>query len=447
MQKTAGVLEIMLSRNRLLLGAVLSVLLCFSLLVSVNAEIETWGQTYGDTAWEKSYSLVETSDGGYALAGFTYNGNWDFWLVKADVHGNMEWNQTYGGTGYEIACSVVQTSDGGYALAGLTDPIGIDGASDGWLVKTDSLGNMEWNKPYGGAGHDTFRSLVATSDGGFVLAGMWNCSFDEFWLWNTDFFGVGGDGWLVKVDALGNMKWDMTFGDGDNERASFYSVVETSDGGYAVAGRNEDSDCWLVKVDADGNLEWDKKYLGFNYLWTFYSVVETSDGGYALAGSTGGSFWLVKTNSSGDADWEEVYEGTGVCLAFSVVEASEGGYVMAGICDYYENSLIGYTDFRGSFWIVKADEYGVMKWNHTYGGLGPEDYDWAYSLVATSDGGYAVAGFTSSGVADADFWLVKTDENGVAPVVPEAAWVILPVLVTATLAIFISKKKLLNKPS
>ena len=449
-QRTAGVVKTLVSKNRLLISTVLSVLLCFSLVVSVNAETEMWGQTYGDTGEQKAYSLVETSDGGYAIAGYTSssaNNHDDFWLVKTDMHGNMEWNQTYGGTGHEIACSLVETSDGGYAIAGLTEPYDSykPRASDGWLVKTDTSGNMEWNVTYGGVGSDAFRSLVETSDGGFVMAGIWNCPLDGFWFWNTEFFSYGGDGWLVKVDASGNVEWNMTYGDENNDWASFYSVVEVSEGGYAVAGRNDDMDSWLVKVDVDGNMEWNKTYENFDPLWAFYSVVETSDGGYALSGSDG-SFWLVKTNSSGDMEWEQRYwhDGNDEELAFSVVEASDGGYVMAGICEYYQNNEIGYLDFRGSFWIVKADEYGVMEWNQTYGSLGPDDYAWAYSVVATSDGGYAVAGviFTGEPTSMYDFWLIKTDENGVAPVVPEAPWVVLPLLVTATLAIFIGKKKL-----
>jgi FlaG/FlaF family flagellin (archaellin) len=153
--------------------------------------VTMWNQTYGETAYDMAYSLVATSDGGYAIAGRTYSfgaGMDDFWLVKTDVSGNMEWNRTYGGPNIDIAFSMVATSDGGYALAGYTGSFGA-GAEDFWLVKTDAYGNMEWNQTYGGTGDDTARFLIATLDGGYAIVG------------STSSFGAGDrDFWLVKTD-------------------------------------------------------------------------------------------------------------------------------------------------------------------------------------------------------------------------------------------------------
>jgi predicted secreted protein len=127
-----------------------------------------WSKTYGGTNANVAYALVQTSDGGYALAGYTNSfgaGGYDFWLVKTDSNGNMQWNKTYGGTGDDEAAALVQTTDGGYALAGYTNSFGA-GGYDFWLVKTDSNGNMQWNKTYGGSGNDYASDLVRTSDGG-----------------------------------------------------------------------------------------------------------------------------------------------------------------------------------------------------------------------------------------------------------------------------------------
>jgi len=115
----------------------------------------------------------------------------DFWLIKTDAAGNMEWNQTYGGTRYDYASSVVQTSDGGYALAGTTYSFG-HGNNDFWLVKTDGSGNMEWTRFYGGEEHETAYSLVETPDGGFALAG----NIDDYVTGDTD-------AWLVRTSAQG----------------------------------------------------------------------------------------------------------------------------------------------------------------------------------------------------------------------------------------------------
>jgi hypothetical protein len=426
-----------LHRNRFLLSPVLPVLLCFSLILSVKAETAMWTKTYDrDISLDFAYSLVETSDGGYAIVGSTnYSvvGDFDFWLVKTDAFGNVEWNQTYGGPATDVPRTLVVTSDGGYAIAGTTDSFGA-GNTDFWLVKTDGIGNVEWNQTYGAPTVETVGSLVVTSDGGYALTGGWNCS------------AGGADFWLVKTDEYGNVEWNQTYGGADYDAAS--SLIVTSDGGYAIAGYTRsfgagDRDFWLVKTDAAGNMEWNQTYGGVN-ADIAYSLVEISDGGYALAGTGDvanelwfetGDFWLVKTDAAGNMEWNQTYGGVNADIAYSLVVTSDGGYAIAGI-----TNSSGSED--GNFWLVKTDGIGNVEWNQTYGGA---DYDLARSLIATSDGGYAVAGLTVSfGVGAGDFWLVKTDEYGV---VPEAAWIILPFLLVATVSIFISKKILLRKNS
>ncbi|MDG6223124.1 MAG: hypothetical protein QCH99_07690 [Candidatus Bathyarchaeota archaeon] len=134
----------MLCKQLLFSSILILVLFSFSLISSVAASSLMWNQTYGGTNPDKAYSLVETSDGGYAIAGYTTSfgaGNSDFWLIKTDIHGNVEWNQTYGGAEAEYAQSLVETSDGGYAIAGYTTSFGA-GNSDFWLIKTDEMGNV-----------------------------------------------------------------------------------------------------------------------------------------------------------------------------------------------------------------------------------------------------------------------------------------------------------------
>jgi hypothetical protein len=179
-------------------------------------------------------SLVETSDGGYAIARETNSfgaGEDDFWLVKTNNFGNVEWNQTYGGEDIDRAYSLVETSDGGYALAGNS---GFGYSIDWWLVKTDEHGNMEWNQTTAGAHFESAYSLVETSDGGYAIAGGWL---------------------LVKTDRYGNTMWYHNYGGTGTDR--FKSLVETSDGGFAIAGYTESFgaggyDFWLIKTDAQG---------------------------------------------------------------------------------------------------------------------------------------------------------------------------------------------------
>jgi hypothetical protein len=360
-----------------------------------------WSQTYGGSGDDYAYSVVQTSDGGYALAGFTDSygaGSFDFYLVKTDSAGNQNWTQTYGGSGDDFAYSLVKTIDGGYALAGYTSSSG--GYYYFYLVKTNSAGNQQWYKTYGGPSDNEARSLIQTSDGGYALAG-----------WTDSFGGGGYKFYLVKTDSTGNMLWNRTYGGPGTNQA--YSVIQTTDGGYALAGYTDSSgaggnDFYLVKTDAAGNMMWNMTYGGIGDDEA-YSLIQTSDGGYALAGYTSSlsvgvtSFWLVKTNSTGAVQWSQNYGSAGDSEAYSLVQTSDGGYALAGFTD--ASGAGGYDA-----WLVKTDSTGALQWSQTYGGSSD---DFEYSLVQTTDGGYALAGYTdSSGAGGNDFCLVKVDSTG-----------------------------------
>lgn len=235
--------------KRLFLSSlVLFVLLSFLFVDSADASSEMWTQTYGGTDTDMAEAMIQTSDGGYAIAGYTISfgaGQSDFWLIKTDAYGNVEWNKTYGGESHEHAYALVETSDGGYAIAGYIT-FGA-GGYDFWLVKTDEYGNEEWNRTYEGEEDERAYSLVETSDGGFALAG----DTGQY------IFAIVGDAdfWLVKTDASGNVEWNQTYGGAEYEWAN--CVVESSDGGFAIAGYTESFgaggyDCWLVKTDEYG---------------------------------------------------------------------------------------------------------------------------------------------------------------------------------------------------
>jgi hypothetical protein len=270
--------EIVLSRKLILSFMAVSVLSSLSFVVSVEADSSMWSQTYGGTDNDVAHSLVATSDGGYAIAGITDSvgdvwGDYGVLLVKTDSSGNMEWNRTYGkfhSTLMEAppvqacSCSLVATSDGGYAIAGETFNFG-SGDTDAWLVKTDASGNMEWNQTYGGAGGRYAFSLVQTSDGGYAIAGL------------TESFGAGPyNYWLVKTDAFGYMEWNQTYGGVGFAYA--FSLVQISDGGYALAGSTESfgaggKDFWLMKTDETGYVPEYSSWLLTSILLVAISVI------------------------------------------------------------------------------------------------------------------------------------------------------------------------------
>jgi len=255
-----------------------------------------WSQAYGGGEGDWGYSVQQTTDGGYIMAGYTLTfgaGSYDVWLIKTDAEGNEMWSKTYGGSSWDYGNSIEQTSDGGYIITGYTGTYGA-GGSDVWVIKTDAAGNEEWDQTFGGSGDDFGYGIQQTSDGAYILAAQ------------TASYGAGlGDAWLIKIDSDGNEVWNQTFGGSADDLGSY--VQQTSDGGYILTGYTGSYgagnwDVWLIKTDDEGNEVWDLTYGGSN-LDRGYQVQQTTDGGYVITGWTqsfgAGSFdvLLLKTDS------------------------------------------------------------------------------------------------------------------------------------------------------
>jgi len=361
----------------------------------------SFAKTYGGTNYDKAYSVQQTSDGGYIVVGSTASfgaGSSDIFLIKTDANGNIQWAKTYGGPGDDSVYSVQQTSDGGYIVAGSTYSFGA-GSWDIFLMKTDANGNIQWAKTYGGTGDDVAFSVQQTSDGGYIVAG------------GTSSFGAGSwDIFLIKTDANGNIQWAKTYGGTDWDLAT--SVQQTSDGGYIVASeiRSFGAGSWdifLMKTDANGNIQWAKTYGGTD-VDAALSVQQTSDGGYILAGLTWSfgagerDIFLINTDANGNIIWAKTYGGTGWDWASYVQQTSDGGYIVASFTLSFSTS--------NDFFLIKTDANGNIIWAKTYRRTG---WDEVYSVQQTSDGGYILAGLTYFfGAGSEDIFLIKTDANG-----------------------------------
>ena len=376
--------------------------------------VEEWNKTFGGTISDYGESVQQASDDGYIITGYTLSysaGLYDLWLIKTDASGAQMWNKTFGGPGYDVGRSVQQTSDDGYIITGYTSSYGA-GSADLWLVKTDISGTQMWEKTFGGPGYDIGRSVQQTSDGGYIITGY------------TSSYGAGSaDLWLVKTDISGTQMWNKTFGGVNDDYG--VSVQQTSDGGYITTGYTYSygtggPDLWLVKTDASGTQIWNKTFGGAeNELG--YSVQQTPDGGYIIAGYTSSygagdpDLWLVKTDASGTQIWNKTFGGPGYDVGISVQQTSDGGYIITGYTEYYG---AGGTDL----WLVKTDASGTQIWNKTFGGVG---HDSGVSVQQTSDGGYIITGVTDSyGAGGSDLWLVKVSETGI--VTPPSVVIISP---------------------
>jgi hypothetical protein len=206
--------------------------------------IEEWNETYGGTLYDYGYSVQQTAEGGYIIAGFSGGGHFDVWLIKTDSNGFKEWDRIFGGIACDGAYSVEQTTDGGYILVGTTSSYGA-GGSDAWLIKTDSDGNKEWDELFGGTDVEVGFSVQQTIDEGYIITGY-------IFTYSTQNY----DAWLIKTDSEGNKEWDNTFGDIDVDAGNFGQ--QTTDGGYIITGRTDSygsggQDIWLIRIETDNS--------------------------------------------------------------------------------------------------------------------------------------------------------------------------------------------------
>ncbi|MBC7328913.1 hypothetical protein H5T88_00985 [bacterium] len=262
---------------------------------------KVWEKNFGGRDRDEGYSVAETKDGGYIIVGGTWSfgpGYSDVYLIKTDSEGNKVWEKTFGGRHVDVGYSVAETKDGGYIIVGKTLSFG-EGLEeeDVYLIKTDSKGNMVWEKTFGGRHVDAGYSVAETKDGGYIIVGRtYSCDAGM------------EDVYLIKTDSKGNMVWEKNFGGRDRDEG--YSVAETKDGGYIIVGRTWSfgpgySDVYLIKTDSEGNKVWEKTFGGRDRD-EGYSVAETKDGGYIIVGWTGSfgagedDVYLIKTDSKGN---------------------------------------------------------------------------------------------------------------------------------------------------
>jgi hypothetical protein len=326
-----------------------------------NPPNEEWNKTYGGDLFDNGYGVKQTSDGGYIIGSSKnetgyYQGG-DCWLIKTDKFGNIEWDKTFGGTENDKGWTVQQTKDGGYAVIGTTSSFGSGICHDAYFIKTDINGNKLWEKTYGSEDTvDCGLSFKETADGGYLIIGSWN----------TGFFG---DAWLIKTDSNGNMIWDRTFGGADleygysvlqtNDLGFIFTCLTYSYG----AG---DCDAWLIKTDSDGNMIWNRTFGGEGFD-DCYSLIASDDGGYTLVGATdsydsNGDVWLVKTDDEGYEQWNKTYGGNEMDCGTFLHQTNDGGYIILGGTESF-----GAGD--EDFYLIRTDSFGNIKWDKTFGGI------------------------------------------------------------------------------
>ena len=378
----------------------------FLTLLMVTAAIaqppETlWTRTYGWSIGTMAYSCQQTCDGGFIIAGYTNvepGSNNDMFVVKTDDTGDTLWTRRYGWEHNDYCYDIHQLSDGGYILGGIGN---LDYNVNPWvseycLIRIDNNGDTLWTRLYRKAEVNEAYDVGPCEDGGFILVGYARGT---------------GTGWydiyIVRTDEFGDTLWTRTVDESDYDVA--YSVEQTTDGGYIVAGNRSlnpgvDDYMYLIKLNADGDTLWTRTYTEIGNSMAL-CVQQTVDEGYILVGDGNGDCALIKTDSEGNILWTHTYGGDESEEAFSVRQTSDGGYILGG-----QTSSFGMGE--DDFYLVRTDSLGDTLWTNTYGGFG---HDYCRSIEVTQDGGYIAVGRGEFGNGSMYAVRLRSDMPSVAP--------------------------------
>ena len=391
-----------------------------------------WVQTFGGSREETAQSVIPTNDGGFAVLGYTNSIDGDltgkslpvndYWLLKFSALGDLQWSKTYGGSKDDRGQSVIQTTDGGYAVVGYAMSDDGDGSlnqgfHDNWILRLDANGDILWEKSFGFSGHDHAYDIVQTSDGGLFFSGF------------LDVTSSGGEGnsrkkitsyaqhgvgefWGIKLDADGNLLWRRYFGGTNNDRS--FGAVEANDGGLVMIGASESDDfdisnpngsydVWVVKISAKGDLIWEKSFGGTG-IDRAYDVVKTDEGAYVIVGETfstdGDIFknngesdaWRIKVSDKGDLLWERTFGGSDFDAARGLATTSDGGFVIAGNSKSVEGDLAENSG-ENDIWLIKTDTNGNFQDQMVMGG---EGLDFGFDILQDDLGNLILVGESAS---------------------------------------------------
>lgn len=358
-----------------------------------TGEIE-WQKTIGGGNSDQAFDIHQISDGSFVVIGYSESniggdksensqGSADYWVLKLDTLGNILWQNTIGGSETDIARAIVETADGGFLLGGgsMSDISGDKttanfGFDDYWVLKLNSVGDIEWQQSYGGEQIDVLMSMEQTNDGGFILGGISQSGYSGN---KTEACQGINDYWIIKIDDAGNILWQNTIGGNNDDK--LHQIHCTSDGGYILAGDSQSDlsgdktewsmglyDFWIVKVDSTGQIVWQNTIGGSEYDYLF-DIKETTSGQFILTGHSNSAisgdktssnygwfdYWVMKLNSLGDSIiWQLTFGGSAFEATYEVEQTADGGFIFcgsseSGISPVKEEICQGYYDY----WIIK----------------------------------------------------------------------------------------------
>lgn len=405
--------------------------------------------TFGGTKNDSGQSITSTSDGGYAVLGFTQsidgdisdkqNESFDYWVLKFNASNEIEWNKTYGGTADDKGKSIIQTQDGGYAILGSSFSSDEDvsenaGLEDYWLAKLNASGTITWQKSFGYQGTDSGIAVIQTNDNGYLITGVLDvtASNGEGNSNSRQSRHAGGDYWVIKLDSSGNLEWSRYFGGNFSDTPE--GIIETINGSFIIAGGSDSADTdissnigsydfWVIKISADGNLIWEKSFGG-DEIDEARAIIDSGDGNFIIAGDTrsntnnvsnnngAADLWIIKISTDGDLIWEKSFGGSSFDVARDIKRTQDNGLILAGSS---RSSDIDVSENKGQndAWIVKLNNSGSIQWEKSFGGT---NIDFAYGVTELNNQTIIAVGDTTSNDEDiienkgfSDLLIIKID--------------------------------------
>ena len=393
-----------------------------------NGSLEL-AKTFGGSKNDVAKSVIATSDGGFAVLGYTQSmdgdvtgkssENYDYWMLKFNSETLLEWNKTYGGSGDDRGSQLIQTSDGGYALIGYSDSSDGDvtinnGNRDFWVIKINATGAIIWEKSFGYSGVDEGVSILETSDNHFILSGVLDVTASEG-DGNSGRYSprhAGGDYWSIKINASGDMVWSRFYGGSftdnpagiiENITSDLITVGGSDSNDVDISNNKGTYDFWVIKSSSSGDIIWEKSYGG-SEIDEARGVISTDNGDHIIVGDTrseeqdvsfnngGADLWVLRISDNGDSIWEKSYGGSNFDVGKSISSTFDSGFIIAG-SSRSSNGDVNKNQGQNDAWITKISNSGQLLWETTVGGA---EIDFAYDAVQLTNGTIIAVGETSS---------------------------------------------------
>lgn len=393
-----------------------------------NGSLEL-AKTFGGSKNDVAKSVIATSDGGFAVLGYTQSmdgdvtgkssENYDYWMLKFNSETLLEWNKTYGGSGDDRGSQLIQTSDGGYALIGYSDSSDGDvtinnGNRDFWVIKINATGAIIWEKSFGYSGVDEGVSILETSDNHFILSGVLDVTASGG-DGNSGRYSprhAGGDYWSIKINASGDMVWSRFYGGSftdnpagiiENITSDLITVGGSDSNDVDISNNKGTYDFWVIKSSSSGAIIWEKSYGG-SEIDEARGVISTDNGDHIIVGDTrseeqdvsfnngGADLWVLRISDNGDSIWEKSYGGSNFDVGKSISSTFDSGFIIAG-SSRSSNGDVNKNQGQNDAWITKISNSGQLLWETTVGGA---EIDFAYDAVQLTNGTIIAVGETSS---------------------------------------------------